>query len=258
MNCDPRFAVSQEMEAKQTLLDQLRALATEDPDFFTDLVEAKTNLLELIAALDASIVEDEILVDGTKATLDKLQNRKRAAETRIELKRRLLAHTLKQIGLKTLRIPTETLTLAEASPLPAPPCQSSTSERPSRTGTLLRCCHNAAHSRSSRTFCLRDLYSCDGNLSGCWHRWASPHPLDTQRCSNVCIFQGGSNWRSGRNLRRQGTDKTIARTRGVNWLNRPPRNSNDAIAIQSYCASPAKRDTNSLAISYLEGAVQLR
>src|ERR1700694_3249979 len=70
----------------------------------------------------------------------------------------------------------------------------------------------------SRTLCLRDLYSCDGNLSGCWHRWASPHPLDTQRCSNVCIFQGGSNCRSGRNLRRQGTDKTIACTRGVHWL----------------------------------------
>ena len=79
MNRDPRFALSQEMEAKQTLLDQLRALAAEDPDFFTDLVEAETNLLELIAALDASIVEDEILVDGTKARLDKLQNRKRAA-----------------------------------------------------------------------------------------------------------------------------------------------------------------------------------
>src|SRR6202035_5118467 len=59
------------------------------------------------------------------------------------------------------------LTLAQSSTvniLPAPPCQSSTSERPSRT--LLRCCHNAAHSRSSRTFCLRDLYSCDGDLSG--------------------------------------------------------------------------------------------
>ena len=33
MNRDPRFALSQELEAKQTLLDQLRALAAEDPDF---------------------------------------------------------------------------------------------------------------------------------------------------------------------------------------------------------------------------------
>jgi phage terminase large subunit-like protein len=36
MNRDPRFALSQELEAKQTLLDQLRALAVEDPDFLTD------------------------------------------------------------------------------------------------------------------------------------------------------------------------------------------------------------------------------
>jgi Siphovirus Gp157/Dodecin len=115
MNRYPRVALSQELEAKQTLLDQLRALATDDPDFFIDIIESETNLLELIAILDASIVDDDILVDGSKAALDKLQARKRAAETRIELKRRLLAHTLQEIGLKTLRTPTATLTLAEAS-----------------------------------------------------------------------------------------------------------------------------------------------
>jgi hypothetical protein len=81
----------------------------------TDLLEGEANLLELIAALDASILDDETLVDGAKTALDKLQTRKRAAENRIELKRRLLAHTLQLIGLKTLRTPTATLTLAEAS-----------------------------------------------------------------------------------------------------------------------------------------------
>jgi Siphovirus Gp157 len=115
MNRDPRFALSQELETKRTLLDQLRALAAEDPDFFTDLLEVETNLLELIAALDASLVDDETLVDGAKTALDKLQARERAAENRIELKRRLLAHTLQQIGLKTLRTPTATLPLADAS-----------------------------------------------------------------------------------------------------------------------------------------------
>jgi hypothetical protein len=123
MNRDPRFALSQELEAKQTLLDQLRALATDDPDFLTDFIEGETNLLELIAALDASILDNETLVDGAKAALDKLQARKRATENRIELKRRLLAHTLQQIGLKTLRTPTATLSLAEAAsrPSPSPP-----------------------------------------------------------------------------------------------------------------------------------------
>ena len=47
---EPRPPLGQELEAKQTLLDQLRALAAEDPDFFTDLIEGETNLLELIAA----------------------------------------------------------------------------------------------------------------------------------------------------------------------------------------------------------------
>jgi hypothetical protein len=115
MNRDPRFALSQELKAKQTLLEQLRALVADDPEFFTDLIEGETNLLELITALDASIVDDEILVDGAKTALDKLQARKRSAENRIELKRRLLAHTLQQIGLKTLRTPTSTLTIADAS-----------------------------------------------------------------------------------------------------------------------------------------------
>jgi hypothetical protein len=118
MNRDPRFALSQELEAKQLLLDQLRALVAEDPDFLTDLIEVETDLLELIAALEASILDDEALVDGAKAALDKLQARKRAVETRIELKRRLLAHALQQIGLKNLRTPTSTLSIAEASRSP--------------------------------------------------------------------------------------------------------------------------------------------
>jgi hypothetical protein len=88
MNRDPRFAFSQELKAKQTLLDQLRALAVEDPDFLTDLIEGETDLLELMAAIDASIIDDEIIADGARAALDKLQARKRAAENRIELKRR--------------------------------------------------------------------------------------------------------------------------------------------------------------------------
>src|SRR5208283_4552443 len=79
MNRDPRFALSQELEAKQTLLDQLRALTADDPDFFKDVLEGETNLLELIAALDASIIDDETLVDGAKAALDKLQKRKRTS-----------------------------------------------------------------------------------------------------------------------------------------------------------------------------------
>ena len=41
-----------------------------------------------LSALEASILDDETLVNGAKAALDKLQARKRAVETRLELKRR--------------------------------------------------------------------------------------------------------------------------------------------------------------------------
>jgi hypothetical protein len=98
MNRDPRIALSQELEAKQTLLDQLRALAAEDPDFFTDLIEGETNLLELIAALDWT--------NSRRANAAPRTASSSSADSP--------AHTLQQIGL-TLRTPTSTLTLAEAS-----------------------------------------------------------------------------------------------------------------------------------------------
>jgi hypothetical protein len=115
MTKDPRFALAQELSAHQTLLDQLRAIAADDPEFLSDLLEGQTSLHELIGALDASIVDDEILAEGAKMAADKISGRRRAAETRIELKRRLLAHALHQTGLKTLMTPTSTLTVADAA-----------------------------------------------------------------------------------------------------------------------------------------------
>lgn len=114
MNCNPAFALQQELIAKQNLLDQIRSLAETDPGFALDVVEGETSLLELIRAVDATILEDEFIVAGAKATLDGLQDRKRAAEQRIDLKRRLLLHALDEAGLKTLRTPTSTLSIRDA------------------------------------------------------------------------------------------------------------------------------------------------
>ncbi|GLI94675.1 siphovirus Gp157 family protein [Methylocystis echinoides] len=114
MNVDPRFALQQELVAQQNLLEQIRSLAETDPDFAADIIEGQTNLVELISAVDATILDDEVLLEGVKTALDKLQNRKRAAENRIELKRRLLLHALDEAGLKTLRTPSSTLSLRDA------------------------------------------------------------------------------------------------------------------------------------------------
>jgi hypothetical protein len=111
---DPRAALAHELTARQVLLDQLRTLAADDPEFFLDLVEGETPILELLAALDASLAEDERLAEGVKTAVEQLQARRRAAETRRDLKRRLLAHTLQQLGLQSLRLPTATLSLSAA------------------------------------------------------------------------------------------------------------------------------------------------
>lgn len=74
MTHDARFALSRELKAKQTLVDQIHALAMDDADFFCDLIEGETNLIELIGALDASIVDDEILRSADRHYLARAQS----------------------------------------------------------------------------------------------------------------------------------------------------------------------------------------
>ncbi len=115
MNTDARFALSRELSAKQVLIEQLRQIAADDPSSSATSVEGETTIIELIGKLDASIVDDEVLVEGAKAAAERLTARRRSAENRIDLKRRLLAHALHQIGLKTLRTATSTLTVTDAA-----------------------------------------------------------------------------------------------------------------------------------------------
>jgi hypothetical protein len=84
------------LSAKQVLIEQLRQIAADDPDFLGDLVEGETSLIELIGKLDASIIDDEVLVEGAKTAAERLTARRRSAENRIDLKRRLLAHALRE------------------------------------------------------------------------------------------------------------------------------------------------------------------
>jgi hypothetical protein len=68
---DPRFALSQELEAKQTLFDQLRALATDDPDFFTGLLEgaARTGNYRPDETEPSSINDDTLKAETNPAGL---------------------------------------------------------------------------------------------------------------------------------------------------------------------------------------------
>jgi hypothetical protein len=98
MNRDPRFALSQELEAKQTLLDQLRALAADE----------RPSTPRSSTTESSSTAPKPPWINFRPASV--------APRTASSSSAGSSAHTLQQIGLKTLRTPTSTLTIAEASP----------------------------------------------------------------------------------------------------------------------------------------------
>ena len=60
---------------------QLRALAAEDPDFLADLIEGETNLLELIAILDASIRPRAMVPSHGRRPLARIRARRSESTT---------------------------------------------------------------------------------------------------------------------------------------------------------------------------------
>jgi hypothetical protein len=113
MNRDPRFALARSWKRSKRCSTSSTPWPPRIP--ISSPTSSKARPISSNSSRPSAPRSSTTLADGAKAALDKLQARKRAAEHRIELKRRLLALTLQQIGLKTLRTPTATLTLAEAS-----------------------------------------------------------------------------------------------------------------------------------------------
>ena len=109
---DPVRNLAMELETSQVLLANLKDVAAGDDDFLTDLVEGETDLFEIIAKIDESELDDQIMIDGITAHIKKLQDRKKKAEGRVEAKRALLATALSQIGLKNHRTPLGTISIS--------------------------------------------------------------------------------------------------------------------------------------------------
>lgn len=113
---DPQFALSKQMEAARILREQIADIAAGDVDFIRDTIEGETKLHEQIAALVASIAEDEALADGVKALVDNLGARKRRFEGRAELKRTLVASAMEIGELKKIETPAGTVSLKPVPP----------------------------------------------------------------------------------------------------------------------------------------------
>lgn len=120
------YRLNKQMEAANALRDALGASSDPEKALFDDdcvdhelvrdMIEGETDLHEMIAATVASMDEDSILSDGLKTLLDALKQRQDRIQKRIAVKRAALEQAMVIGELKTLELPTMTLTVRRTPP----------------------------------------------------------------------------------------------------------------------------------------------
>jgi hypothetical protein len=110
-------ALASEIEAAKIFLEQIRAIAEGDETLVMDSLEGETTLFELIALLDDSEAEDQMLLTGLKAHIEKLEERERRIKARVETKRTLLAAALDLAGKKKHQTALGTISVSQSSPI---------------------------------------------------------------------------------------------------------------------------------------------
>lgn len=105
-----------ELEVAEALKVDLAAMVQEDPDLLLDTIEGETGLMEVLDALLEADLVDAGHVDGLKGAQQRLSDRRRRAEARIEMRRALIERALLLLEVKSLRRPTATVSLSERAP----------------------------------------------------------------------------------------------------------------------------------------------
>lgn len=93
-------------------------MSEEERATLRDTIEGETSLLELIAAVDEDQLQDEAMVVGIKAMEEKLKERRKRIETRIERRKAALILAMGVAEQKSLKIPTGTITISRRAPAP--------------------------------------------------------------------------------------------------------------------------------------------
>jgi len=101
-----------EIAAVRDLLESLGALAADDDELRIDVIEGETGLLEIFGKLIESSDEDQMLIDGIKARQGDLAARSKRLAGRVEMRRALIEKGLSIANLKTVTLPTATITLS--------------------------------------------------------------------------------------------------------------------------------------------------
>ena len=101
------------LEAAKVLRAQIADLAGGDEDFIRDSLEGEVDFDQIVRTLVTSIGEDEAMVNGLKAYVADLNDRKDRIETRIGHKRTLITLALEIAGCAKLEVDVATISLTK-------------------------------------------------------------------------------------------------------------------------------------------------
>lgn len=110
---DPARKLEFELRDAQVLIEQIRTIAEDDETLVLDTIEGQTNILELIALVDAAEFEDQANLTAIGAFIEKLGARKDRIKKRIDMKRAVLANALNMIGKKKHETPLGTISISQ-------------------------------------------------------------------------------------------------------------------------------------------------
>lgn len=109
--------LQREIAAAETIKAGLLAV-TDDTDAIRDTLEGETNLHGMIRSMLLSIEDDQAMVDGAKARIDDLSERKRRFEGRIEAKRALVEQAMTVAEIDKVETDLATVSLRAVPPKP--------------------------------------------------------------------------------------------------------------------------------------------
>ena len=112
---DETRRLQREIAAAEAIKAGIRDL-TDDTDAIRDTLEGETELHPMIRAMLLSIEDDQLMVDGAKARIEDLSERKRRFEGRIEAKRTLVEQAMTVAEIEKVETDLATVSLRAVPP----------------------------------------------------------------------------------------------------------------------------------------------
>jgi hypothetical protein len=110
---DVQRTIQRETEAAKGIL---AAMAVDDDDLVIGTVEGETQLVEAIAKALDEIDECDVITSGLAAKIQAFSARKASTEARSQRLRAAIEQAMAILDLKTVRLPTATITLRAVNP----------------------------------------------------------------------------------------------------------------------------------------------